>query len=97
MDYENDKPEPFVCGETYDTKESLVIKLRAEASRRASIASRMRYGKTRACEFAYLSGLLDAAALIEGQNMYLACPIPGAVVMDGYREDGTPLCDRDSL
>jgi hypothetical protein len=89
--------EPYVAGESYDTKADIALKLRAEARRRSGIASRMRFGKTRACEFAYIAGLNDAADLLEGNSLCLACPCPDAVRLDGFNESGQPLCDRDNL
>lgn len=88
---------PFVTAVDTDSKAIVAMKLRTEAHRRADIASRMRFGKTRACEFAYIAGLNDAADLLEGEHPYLTCPKPDAVILDGYTEDGAPLCDRDRL
>lgn len=44
---------------------AVVTELRAECTRRAEQASTMRFGKTRACEFAYVCGLQEAADLLE--------------------------------
>lgn len=73
---------PFVYACESDTKEDVARKLRIEAARRAGIASCMRFGKTRACEFAFIAGLQEAADLLEGKHMYLACPKPNAVIFD---------------
>lgn len=75
---------PFVTAVPSDSKETVALKLRAEAHRRAEIASRMRFGKTRACEFAFISGLNRAADLLTGDHFYLACPKPDAVCFDEH-------------
>ena len=50
----------------------VIDEIRSEVTRRADAASRMRYGKTRACEFAYVCGLQEAADLLEKRTTKLA-------------------------
>lgn len=55
-----------------ETIANVVSEIRTECTRRAEQASTMRFGKTRACEFAYVCGLQEAADLLERRTSGLA-------------------------
>lgn len=57
------------------TKREAITRIKTEIDRRRDIAARMRFGKARACEFAYLCALTDCVGLLEGAEDFT--PMPG--------------------